>query len=244
MSKSFCELILTENVAVNIVPVPKAYTTARDQARQVIDETWETAMFIGNSGYTNAKIFNILELKFSFEKGFEMEGFFVQYKDFFCQRIKGDIGLGIKPLGVSGIVNFSSSDGKNLVLFGKRAKNLTQYPEHFEMVPSGGVDDKYIDRNGKIEFKENLIVEFEEELDINRSHIKSINVVGVLIDFNDQVYDILLKITTDLIPFDFMPTREYSEFLYITDDHLSEFIGKNEVVPTSIAVSKAHYLYQ
>lgn len=244
MNSPFCDLILTENVTVNIVPVTKMYLTARANSLQIINDTWKTANATADVEYTNSNIFNIADLKWSFEGGFVLEGFFVQYKDFFCQRKYGDIGLGIKPLGVSGIVNTYSSSSQNLILFGKRAKHLTQYPEYFEMVPSGGVDDKCLDLDGNLSLNESIILEFEEELNVKRSFIKNIIIAGVLIDLKDQVYDILIKLITDFDQIDFKPTNEYTEFKYIPSDSLSDFIEKNKVVPTSIAVSMVNYLYK
>jgi len=116
-----------------------------------------------------------------------IECFTTEYK-YFLAQLKGNLDLGIFPIGVSGII----IDENNNALLGKRS-NVTEYENFYEFLPAGSIDSsKTLDRS--INFQEKLIEEFSEETGIFKEEIKSIEPFCLVYDRSDKVYDICSKI--------------------------------------------------
>jgi HAD superfamily hydrolase (TIGR01509 family) len=116
-----------------------------------------------------------------------IECFTTEYK-YFLAQLKGNLDLGIFPIGVSGII----IDENNNTLLGKRS-NVTEYENFYEFLPAGSIDSsKILDKS--INFQEKLIEEFSEETGIFKDEIKSIEPFCLVYDRSDKVYDICSKI--------------------------------------------------
>ena len=214
------------------------YTNNRKKYADKIEAIWNYANNFSGKSYTNSNIFNVSQVKWVLPRQIDISGFFVEYKDYLAQKRDKTIKLDITPLGVSGIVKtYDQEDSEEKILFGKRTSNLTQYPNHFEMVPSGGIDDNHIENNCVL-YKESLISEFEEELEINRNVINEIQVVAFVLDKKDAVYDILMNINTNskIEPNKERKNNEYSDFIYVPVAGIKEFINQNIIVPTSLSI--------
>ena len=170
---------------------------------------------------------------------------FIEYKHFLAQRMRPNLRLGIKPIGVSGIMVLEEK-GISYIVFAKRAKNVTEYPGFFELIPSGSIDEKCLSANGIINFQAKLLLELMEETGLSKSYVKHIFGFAFILDTNHNVYDIcckiFLKAKKELVVGNFIKSKEYSEPVFIPVDDLDLFIKKNvfKIVPTSVAIARAY----
>lgn len=232
--ESHTEVILTNAIRVRIIS-SQQYQEKREGVLDAIEQIWNTENEKRKVPYTNANLFNVQDLSWSFEEGFVLNGFFVQYKDFLVQRVKQGVDLQIRPLGVSGVITYyDDQSGLDMYLFGKRNDEMTQYPSYFELVPSGGVDDKFVEADSVL-FARNLICEMKEELGWPETNIKKNETIGIVIDKKELMYDILLK----MVVHDhnkIKASEEYTEFIYVKSNEIDTFINNNKIVPTSISI--------
>ena len=214
------------------------YKLCRIKYLNKIESIWEDAKNTTTKNFINLKIFNLDKIEWISKNQIKIYGFFIDYKDFYAQKKNQKIKLNINPLGVSGIIKtYDYEKCVNKILFGKRSSKLTQYPSYYEMVPSGFIENKYLNKK-KVYYKENLINEFEEELDLSISMIKDIKVVGLVYDKKDLVYDIMMIINTFStldINLDKI-NNEYSEFIYVPTNEIHIFFNSNKIVPTSLSI--------
>ncbi|MAG26894.1 hypothetical protein CMI47_15250 [Candidatus Pacearchaeota archaeon] len=205
-----------------------------NQAR--IEKIWQDAL------KENRKLFNDKLLSFLGFKddggNIRVNGSFVEYKDFLAQ--KSGLGLGIKPIGVSGVVVVREQD-EEYVLFARRSKNVTLYSGFLELVPSGGIDGKYIRPNGEVDYKAQLLTEFCEETGLPESCVKEISELCLMLDSKDNVYDVCCRIDAEAQREVFMEgfrSKEYESPVFVKMRELRAFIEKNRdlMVPTSVGI--------
>lgn len=232
--KSKTEVILTSSIKIQIVS-SQQYEEKREGVIDKIEQIWAGENEKRIVPFTNSNLFNVQGLSWSFDEGFILNGFFVQYKDFLAQRVKKGVDLEIRPLGVSGVITYYDDEiGLDLYLFGKRNDAMTQYPSYFELVPSGGVDDKFVEADSVL-FVKNLICEMKEELGWPETNIKKNETIGIVIDKKESMYDIILK----MVVYDHInikESKEYTEFIYVKSSEIDTFISSNKIVPTSISI--------
>lgn len=148
------------------------------------------------------------------------------YKHFLAQLRDPDLEL-VQPLAVSGI----AIDNNGQVLIGKRDRNVTEYPDTFEFVPSGGISS---DPPAGQPFQQQLVIELEEESGIPLSAVEEIVPLGLTYDPLHRVYDIVVLVRLSIeVDVQSLESTEYSEFRLLDISELESFLTANEVVPTS-----------
>jgi predicted NUDIX family phosphoesterase len=135
-------------------------------------------------------------------------------------------------------------NGEIFTLIAKRSKNNTEYPDHFELVPSGNLDSSVKNEHGEINYKNKLLEELEEETGISKDNVKDVFEIGVVKDNKNLVYDIccLIKINSnkEIIKKQIKKTTEYSnlQFIKIKEFEKRKFSKKDKFVPTSLGIMK------
>jgi hypothetical protein len=127
-----------------------------------------------------------------------------------------------KKGAVSGIII-----SKNGILIARRAGHVNQYPNFFECVPSGALQ--------QVDHKAQLLEELIEETSIDPVHIERSFLLFLIEDQETQTVDICSLIQLDDLC---IPTvnKEYTDAQWIYLDELLPFSyqHRNEFVPTSL----------
>ena len=128
------------------------------------------------------------------------------------------------PLAVSGVC----LDKRGFTLTAKR-KNVTEYSNSSELVPSGGISESVAYENS-IDFHKQLLTELFEEASIEAENVLKVKEIGIVHDLSNQVMDICCQIDLDgdAEPSS-MQNEEYSLLSWID---LTK-IDCNELIPTS-----------
>jgi hypothetical protein len=116
-----------------------------------------------------------------------------EYRHFVAQRSQPELAkdLRVNPVAVSGLV--VTSDGR--WLFGHRGAGVTQFPLHFEAVPSGTLDARAFGGQAPkaglaLDPVSCLLAELSEEAGIDAEAVGSIRPLGLLLDVEERTYDL------------------------------------------------------
>ncbi|MBK9140862.1 MAG: hypothetical protein IPM23_00090 [Candidatus Melainabacteria bacterium] len=213
------------NPVITLTGTPPALP---DWARLEVDRIWTSAM---ESGSENTHLFDGQAL---FVDTIDDDGitlFQLPYRFLYAQRRNPHLRreLNLRPIAVSGVC---LSAGKMLV--GMRASTATQYPGFLELVPSGGLGDL----GHRLDYKQRLIEELEEETTIKKECIREITTIGICLDRNESTYDLCCTI---LFPDKLCqesvssPNGEYEELYWQDTSNLSRASAAG-IVPTSQAM--------
>lgn len=210
----------------------------------LIDKIWEK-----KSKKKNGKLFdkNLLNFVSYNKKGRKINiiAHFFKYKNYLAQSLEKKLNLGIRLVGVSGIIILRDKKS-DYVVFAQRSNNVTEYPGFIELVPSGSIDDENVDIKGGVDFKSKLLSEFTEETGLPKHYVKDITSFAFVLDTDHNVYDIccriLLKVKKDTVFKKFIKSEEYGKPIFIDVRNLNKFIEKKYVaiVPTSLAIINAY----
>lgn len=120
--------------------------------------------------------------------GLRLEGRFIEYRFYYAQK-RGGVNLGLEPIGVSGLIICEDH-----LIFARRAPHVTAYPNHLELVPSGGIDRTAALADGRVDFLAQLRLEFAEETNCSPAQISSLRPLAFVHDLADSCYDIACEI--------------------------------------------------
>ena len=210
--------------------------------KEIIEKIWSE-----ECKRKNYKIFNGDVLSFvgihSENTDIVVDTKFTEYKNVLASRKKPELQLNIKPVGVSGII-VVEDNAKRFVLFSTRSNNVTEYPGHIELVPSGNIDKSVFLPDGTIDYILKLKEEFHEETGLSSDHIKKVKSICFVYDKKNQVFDvgclIILHLNkTELIQ-NFIQVNEYENPEFVPIENLNNFmkINKKNIIPTSLALLK------
>lgn len=156
----------------------------------------------------------------------------VPYRFFYAQRIDPALRqrLNLRAAAVSGITFIG-----NAVVMGRRSRALTQYPNCFELVPSGSIDGDFVQPDGTINYRQQLAHELAEELKPEHKGSMSIQSLALLYDDAEATIDLCCRI--DLPDDTVIPksTKEYTELLKLSHEDLKDFVRNHqgEIVPVT-----------
>ena len=210
-----------------------------------IEEIWQKALKEKDVKLFNGTLPNFIGISSKKEGEIKVTAHFVEYKHFIAQRKQPDLKLGIKPIGVSGIIVLKEDDG-DYIVFAERTGNVTEYPGFFELVPAGSIDKEYAGDNGIIDFQSKLLSEFTEETGLSKNYVKDISGFAFVLDTNHDVYDIccriLLGVKKESVVREFLGSKESHRPVFIPVKDLGEFVKERaaKIVPTSMAMIDAY----
>lgn len=214
------------------------------QNQNAIEEIWETALQEKGGNLFNGTLPSFIRVEKKGEDTIEIISHFLEYKQFLAQKKSPALKLGIKPIGVSGIIVLEAN-GHEYVVFAKRADHITEYPGFLELVPSGSIDKEYADANGMVDYRSKLLSEFVEETGLSKDYVKKISGFAFVLDKNHNVYDIcceiLLEAKRELVAHE-LSSEEYDALVFVAMKDLNSFIKTNvgSIVPTSMALIEAY----
>jgi len=210
---------------------------------KAIEKIWDASVQEKAGKLFNGTLLNFISVDKNGET-IDIASHFIEYKHFIAQRKDPCLELGIKPIGVSGIIILKDK-GNEYVIFAKRDNNVTEYAGLFELVPSGSIDKECVDANGIIDYSSKMLSEFIEETGLCKEHVKEISGFAFILDTDHNVYDICCKILLELkkeIVEQRFCSKEYNEPVFVAMNDLDSFIEANVdlIVPTSMALIEAY----
>lgn len=118
-------------------------------------------------------------------------GAFVSYRYLVASREDASLGLALSPVGVTGLVVRKGRRGKEIAV-GLRGSNSALYPNHWEVLPAGGLDERAKGEAGAMNPEVVLRAELQEEIGLDDSHLgeAEIQPLGFVHDTVHSIYDL------------------------------------------------------
>ena len=160
----------------------------------------------------------------------------VRYRHFLAQR--HGLSLGLCAVVGSAVTTVLAEDGGVRVVLGQRADDVTQYPLHWELVPSGGVSVEHVTQPGEVDFSAQIAEELEEETGIGRDAILNVRYLGLVEDVNEHVVDVALELEIRVTAARFLEEAaraEYTELALVPIDGVASFIESRGLAVPSVA---------
>jgi hypothetical protein len=228
---------ISKDVSVDVVG-EAAFLGADVEAE--IQEIWDAEA--ANLGRTlfNGKVFSVTS-----HSAQRIEGYFVEYRRLIAQSIRPALFpiLGVRPLGVSGILR--CVDG---IVFGHRNPGMTQNPGMWELVPSGSVDMQFVTNGECIDLAAQIGLELSEEIGIPEAAVGDITPVCLVEDDASHVCDIGLTISCGLsggeviAAHEVLPGDEYTEITIVSESGIPSYA--NALADTLVETSRLFLVQQ
>jgi hypothetical protein len=208
-------------------------------AKIKIDSGWKQAVLNSNGSLFDGMLLNCLKVE-TLNHQVLIEGNFIEYKFFWAQKHFPELKLNITPIGISGLI-VTYHESVMHVVFARRTNHNFQYKGHYELIPSGSIDDSE-PKSKEINFYNQLLVELKEEAGLGIENFTKIASLGLLLDTRDNVLDIACLLETkadrEQLRRQIILSDEYQDLEFIPVDELPQFLRENKenVVPTSIGV--------
>jgi len=202
---------------VSVIVVGEAKTLGADVEAEIQD-IWDAEAAKPGRPLFNGQVFSVTS-----RSAHRIEGHFVEYRRLITQNMRPELFrvLGVRPLGVSGIL--CCADG---LVFGRRNPGMTQEPGMWELVPSGSVDTQFVTDGGRIDLAAQIGLELSEEIGVPEATIRNITPVCLVEDDASHVCDIGLTISCDLSGGEVMaahealPGNEYTEITIVSESDI------------------------
>jgi 8-oxo-dGTP pyrophosphatase MutT (NUDIX family) len=143
------------------------------------------------------------------------------------------VTLGVRALGVSGILLVGGNGSAPAVVLGRRAAGMTEYAGAWELVPSGGVEPRRADANGIVDVTGALLDELEEEAGVPSEAVVETVPLGLVHDLGQDGYDVCFALRLRDAPPALL--SEYEETALVSARDVAAWLDAAEraVVPTS-----------
>ena len=197
-----------------------------DAVKTHIDQLWQiesSKRHLFNGAFLSALSFDTRQLKDTF----------VPYKYFIAQLKDPSLKplLKITPVSISGLTLI----GENVV-FAKRSPYVTQFQNYYELAPSGGIDNEFVEGN-QVNMRDQLKRELEEELGVSSRQVKNIKFFALIYDQELESIDLCAEIHINSFT---MHTRtlEYSQIMTVPCGELANFVSMEDerFVPLSLLI--------
>lgn len=187
-----------------------------------VEEIWQCEQARRPSLF-NGKIFAVMNIQEA-----QIVGRFVEYKQFLAQLRRPELfeELKIEALAVTGTL---LAEGE--VVWGKREAGSTQYPGVWELLPSGGLDDKGRNAAGALDLRSQLLDELKQELGLGEESVELIRPICFVHDEASHLYDFAMELRTPLTLAQIiqrhsaLPKREHSELRLVPPHRLGAFLS-------------------
>jgi hypothetical protein len=218
---------LAPDFTVSVAPYSRGFTLS-DHDKLLIENIWRNELLTRPTLF-NGQILNVLDATSS-----KIEGVFIDYKYYLasekdprCKEL-----LNIKPLSISGLTTAGDK-----VLIGLRSLQVTDYPDFFESVPSGGIDPRAL-IDDRIDIHKQFQLELWEETKISVTDVKNVILNGLAYDKNLDRFELYatLQISYTILKEELEPGVEYKSLKWISKSELPAFVKKNQeqIVPFSL----------
>jgi 8-oxo-dGTP pyrophosphatase MutT (NUDIX family) len=144
--------------------------------------------------------------------------------------------LGVRALGVSGVLFVDGDRGERSVVLGRRSADVTEYRGAWELVPSGGIEPGRAGRDGVVDVEAALFAELEEEAGLRRDDVLEVVLLGLVHDIGQDGYDVCLALNARENAR--VRLTEYEQLVLLPSKDAGAWLGAEDraVVPTSRAL--------
>ncbi|MBM3565535.1 MAG: hypothetical protein FJX42_05425 [Alphaproteobacteria bacterium] len=171
-------------------------------------------------------------------------GRLVPYRRLVAARVRPELAarLAVRPLAVSGLL--SCADG---IVFGHRAPGVTDDAGRWELVPSGGVDDKAA-TGDRVDLGRQILSELHEEIGLESGDVSGLDIFCAVEDSETGTVDIGIALTTPLPAVEVHRGHkkcgdgEYAEIEIVAPDKIAAFVAGRGA--SLITVSRALLTYR
>lgn len=225
-------LMISSKFMIQLEP-SDSYEGLSDAKKRLIQTNWDKEQKRRDGKLHEGAILSAISYD---NKG--LKGQFVPYKYYLAQlydpSLKAD--LKIIPVSISGMTLIG--DGDQLLL-AKRASWVAQYPEKYELAPSGGVRPPAKDLDA-VDLKLQLLEELVEETGIESKEVKSVKFFTLVHDHTEDAVELCAEIHLKTSSLILSSSREYSQMMIIPCQELDSFTKnqKEEFVPLSLILLK------
>ena len=227
MTESDFEIIGKGNIIVRCTDSSNQIINSN---KEIIEKIWSEECKSKNYKIFNGDVLSLIGIHGE-NADIVVDTKFTEYKNVLASRKKPELQLNIKPVGVSGII-VVEDDKKRFVLFSTRSDDITEYPGHIELVPSGHIDKSVFLSNGTIDYISKLKEEFHEETGLSSDHIKEVRSICFVYDKKNQVFDIgcliILHLNKTKLIQSFSKVSEYKNPEFIPIESLNDFMKRNK----------------
>ncbi|MBN9378218.1 MAG: hypothetical protein BGO14_06085 [Chlamydiales bacterium 38-26] len=196
-----------------------------------IESIWANERIRTKEKLFNGKIFCVDQLE---EK--QLCGHFEEYK-YYLSQVRDPLLLETLQLHPLCICSYTCAG--NLVLIGKRAGHVTEYPHFYELVPAGGLDPSST-HLGQVDIVKQWKTELKEEAGIEEEMILSITPQFLILDAESPNYEICARVELDTCVLNKQAERdeEYTHLYWIPKKELPSFIHDHraEILPLSLKI--------
>lgn len=160
-----------------------------------------------------------------------LTGQFVPYKYYLAQLFDPSLkrDLKIVPVSLSGLTFV----GDNLIV-AKRAWWVAQYPDCYELAPSGGIRPPNAEQ-GYVDMKGQILNELEDEVGIESSLVKSVHFFSLVRDYKSDGVELVAKIVVKPCAI-LSSSSEYAQVITVPVSEMANFAASHakEFVPLSL----------
>jgi hypothetical protein len=157
-------------------------------------------------------------------------GSMVEYRHLIAQRANPALfhELNVRPVAVSGLLECTAG-----VLFGRRAKSVTDAAGLWELCPSGGLDVSETAVGEDVDYRAQILVELREEIGVPAGAVSKVAPFCVIEDPDTHVIDVGIAIDLSMSPNEITAhhrdfgTKEYEQLTIVPRKDLTEFMTKN-----------------
>lgn len=231
--KDYHTLKINSKFAIKLTP-SSSYDDLAPSKKRLIQTIWEQEQKRRGGKLHEGAILSAL----AFDQK-SLTGQFVPYKYFLAQLFDPSLkqDLKIVPVSLSGLTCI----GDNLIV-AKRAWWVAEYPDCFELAPSGGIRPPNADQ-GYVDMKSQILSELEDEVGIQSDFVKNVRFFSLVRDYKSDGIELIARIVVKSCAI-LSSSSEYAQVLTIPFSEMANFAASHakEFVPLSLMLCHAHNL--
>lgn len=201
-----------------------------DGQRQLVDDLWLIERKLKGHHLFDGTVFSALHYD---EKG--LQGHFVPYKYYLAQQRAPQLrqSLKITPVAVTGITRLNGN-----LLVAKRALWVTQYPDFYELAPSGGITPRCVEGR-LVHLNEQIFEELFDEVGITRSCVETLDFFSLIHEKESGNIELCAELMAKPLMLQSV-SGEYSQLLSVPIEELASFVETTHTswVPLSLQLLK------
>lgn len=224
-SKDYHTLKINSKFAIHLTP-SSSYDDLSPSKKRLIQTIWEQEQKRRGGKLHEGAILSAIAYDNK-----SLTGQFVPYKYFLAQLFDPSLKRDLKiiPVSLSGLTQV----GDNLII-AKRAWWVAQFPDCYELAPSGGVRPPNADQ-GYVDMKGQLLSELEDEVGIEPSFVKSVSFFSLVRDYKSDGIELIAKILVKPSAI-LSSSSEYAQVITVPLSEVESFAESHakEFVPLSL----------
>ena len=219
----FKRLSIASDFTIELVPeVPLSLTVKQQEEAWTL---WNVLQLEGGTHFFNGTILNCCSLTSK-----KMVATFVDYAFFIAQQRLPHLRETLTPVAISGWTQAGDA-----TLIGQRASFVAHNPNCYELVPSGGIDDRVVD-GSRVDFRKQAFLELKEEAGLTADKITPLFIAK---ESNKNVIELCLHLSLPLraaLTTPTSPSGEYQQLMWLTPNELRQHVASHTYVPLSLFI--------